>query len=55
MRERIDVRFQGQLGKHLPALSFSQFDPERTSRWFGLGAKIKNSAQAVLSSKSRDF
>jgi hypothetical protein len=27
-----NVRYQGQLGKHLLALSFSQFDPERTLR-----------------------
>jgi len=26
-----DVRFQGQSGKHLLALSFSGFDPQRTS------------------------
>jgi len=25
-----DVRFQGQSGKHVLALSFSGFDPERT-------------------------
>jgi len=25
-----NVRFQGQLGKHLLALSFSQFDPNET-------------------------
>jgi hypothetical protein len=27
-----DVRFQGQSGKHLLGLSFSGFDPERTSK-----------------------
>jgi hypothetical protein len=27
-----DVRSQGQSGKHMLALSFSGFDPERTSR-----------------------
>jgi hypothetical protein len=26
-----DVRSQGQSGKHMLALSFSDFDPERTS------------------------
>jgi hypothetical protein len=27
-----DVRFQGQSGKHVLALSFSGFDPQETSR-----------------------
>jgi hypothetical protein len=35
------VRYRVMSGKHLLPASISAFDPERTSRCFGLGAKFK--------------
>jgi hypothetical protein len=40
-----DVRCRCKSGKLLLVLSFSHFDPEQTSRCFGLGEKIKISAR----------
>jgi hypothetical protein len=39
--ERSDFVHWEQSGKHLLAVRIDNFDPERTSRCFGIGAKIK--------------
>jgi hypothetical protein len=39
---RCDVRYRGQTGKHLPVLSLTGFDPNRTLRGFvAISAKVR--------------
>jgi hypothetical protein len=42
-----NVRCLGQPGRPVLSLSISQVDPDRASRCFSLGAKIKNYDEAV--------
>jgi len=43
-----DVRFQGQSGKHLLALSFSGFDPQRSCIWRVQGTARRRALQRAV-------
>jgi hypothetical protein len=49
---RDNVRYWVNSGRHILNSSSSGFDPERTSRCFGLGADIKNFAPELRSNNS---
>jgi hypothetical protein len=49
-----NVRFQGQLGKHLLALSFSQFDPTQTLRGHSAGDAPVETTQLLIALEAQD-